>query len=80
MTELLRVAQEVRIFPLLNLDEEPSLYTQTVIETLSDQGFAVQVQSVAYEFQKGGNQMLKVNRKRSAASQFQCVRTMSSDR
>lgn len=67
IAELLRVAQEVRIFPLLKLDGEPSPYTETVIEKLSSQGFDVQVQSVAYEFQKGGNQMLKVNRRRSAA-------------
>lgn len=67
ITELLRVAQEVRIFPLLKLDGEPSPYTETVVEKLSSQGFDVQVRSVAYEFQKGGNQMLKVNHKRSAA-------------
>lgn len=67
IAELLRVSQEVRIFPLLKLNGEPSPYLETVIEELSNKGFDVQVQSVAYEFQKGGNQMLKVNRKRSAA-------------
>jgi SAM-dependent methyltransferase len=68
ITELLRVASEVRIFPLLKLDGEPSPYIQIVMETLSDQGFAVQIQSVAYEFQKGGNQMLKIGRKLSTTS------------
>jgi hypothetical protein len=63
ITELLRVSQEVRIFPLLKLDGEPCSYLERVIEELCSKDFDVQVQSVAYEFQKGGNQMLKVSRK-----------------
>nr|MDZ8059824.1 SAM-dependent methyltransferase [Nostoc sp. EkiNYC01] len=59
--ELLRIAQEVRIFPLLKLDGEPSPYVEPVIQELTSKRFNVQVQSVAYEFQKDGNQMLKVN-------------------
>jgi len=65
IAELLRVAQEVRIFPLLKLNGEPSPYTETVVEALTNKGFDVRVQSVAYEFQKGGNRMMKINRKRS---------------
>jgi hypothetical protein len=60
--ELLRIAPEVRIFPLLKLDCEPSSYLELVLEDLSNQGCSVQVQSVAYEFQKGGNQMLRISR------------------
>jgi hypothetical protein len=60
--ELLRISKEVRIFPLLKLDCEPSPYLDLVIKNLSSQQFDVEVQSVAYEFQKGGNQMLKINR------------------
>jgi hypothetical protein len=60
--ELLRISQEVRIFPLLKLDGKPSPYLELVMEALSNKGCSVQVQSVAYEFQKGGNQMLKINR------------------
>jgi hypothetical protein len=60
--ELLRIAPEVRIFPLLKLDGEPSLYLELVLEDLSNKGCSVQVQSVAYEFQKGGNQMLRIIR------------------
>ncbi len=60
--ELLRVATEVRIFPLLKLDCEPSPYLEIVMADLSNQGWSVQVQSVDYEFQKGGNQMLKIGR------------------
>lgn len=60
--ELLRIATEVRIFPLLRLDGEPSSYLELVLKDLSNQGFKTQVQSVDYEFQKGGNQMLRISR------------------
>lgn len=60
--ELLRIAPEVRIFPLLKLDGEPSLYLELILEDLSNKGYRAQVQSVAYEFQKGGNQMLRISR------------------
>jgi SAM-dependent methyltransferase len=60
--ELLRIAPEVRIFPLLKLDGEPSSYLELVVEDLSNKGCSVQIQSVDYEFQKGGNQMLKIRR------------------
>jgi hypothetical protein len=63
IAELLRVSQEVRIFPLLKLDGEPCPYLKTIIEELSNQEFDVQTQAVAYEFQKGGNQMLKVKQR-----------------
>ncbi|MBD2502784.1 SAM-dependent methyltransferase [Anabaena azotica] len=63
--ELLRTAQEVRIFPLLNLEGELSPYVEPVIQELTSNGFNVQIQSVAYEFQKDGNQMLKIIRRHS---------------
>lgn len=60
--ELLRISPDVRIFPLLKLDGLPSPYVESVIQELSSRGFNVQVQLVGYEFQKGGNQMLKINK------------------
>jgi hypothetical protein len=60
--ELLRIAPEVRIFPLIKLDGESSPYLELVLEDLSNKGFNVRVQSVDYEFQKGGNQMLRIIR------------------
>jgi hypothetical protein len=60
--ELIRIAPEVRIFPLLKLDCEPSPYLKVVMKELATKGFNVQVKSVAYEFQKGGNQMLIISR------------------
>jgi hypothetical protein len=58
--ELCRVAREVRIFPLLELGARPSRHLEPVIAQLAKAGYDVQVKSVPYEFQKGGNQMLSV--------------------
>ena len=58
--ELCRVATDVRIFPLLKLDGEPSPFVQPVMQALNSEGYRVQIQSVAYEFQKGGDRLLRV--------------------
>jgi len=58
--ELLRVATEVRIFPLLNLVGERSEHLDPVIETITAEGFCAEIHKVDYEFQKGGNEMLVV--------------------
>jgi hypothetical protein len=60
--ELLRICAEVRIFPLLKLNGEPSAYLDTVIQQLCSKGFKTQIQTVTYEFQKGGDRMLKITR------------------
>jgi SAM-dependent methyltransferase len=62
--ELCRVASEVRIFPLLTLDSEPSPYVNTVREALIERGYAVSIEAVPYEFQKGANRMMRVSRSR----------------
>ncbi|MGQ4646072.1 SAM-dependent methyltransferase [Lyngbya aestuarii] len=58
--ELCRVADEVRIFPLLNISGEPSLLLPWVMSELEAQNYRVEIKQVPYEFQKGGNQMLRV--------------------
>ncbi len=58
--ELCRVAKEVRIFPLINISGEPSPWLQPVIDELQHRGYAVEVKKVPYEFQKNGNQILRV--------------------
>ncbi len=58
--ELCRVAPEVRIFPLLELGARPSRHLEPVIAQLATDGYAVEVKSVPYEFQKGGNRLLRV--------------------
>ncbi|MFN5855363.1 MAG: SAM-dependent methyltransferase [Pseudanabaenaceae cyanobacterium] len=60
ISELLRVAREVRIFPLVQLNGKVSPYVESVIENFSERGFSVNIETVTYEFQKGGNQMLRI--------------------
>ena len=58
--ELLRVADEVRIFPLVDLNSRKSIHLDEVIGSLLSRGFAVHEEKVNYEFQKGGNTMLVI--------------------
>lgn len=60
LREMLRVAHEVRVFPLLALDSTPSPYIEFVSNSLEKHGFGVEVRRVPYEFQRGGNEMLVV--------------------
>jgi len=60
--ELCRVAGEVRIFPLLTLAQERSPHLLAVCEAASAQGLRSQVVRVDYEFQRGGNEMLLIQR------------------
>ena len=64
LDELLRVADEVRIFPLLTLDRQWSPHVEPVRRHLEAQGFDVTIAPVDYEFQKAddhaGNRMLRV--------------------
>jgi len=54
--EMLRVAHEVRIFPLLDVNAQESKYVQDVVETFRE--YKPEISRVNYEFQRGGNQML----------------------
>lgn len=60
--ELCRVANEVRIFPLLELGSKPSRHLQSVTDSLSAMGYYVTIDRVSYEFQRGGNNMMKIKR------------------
>ena len=60
VAEMCRVAREVRIFPLLTMDGEPSPNVRTVIEAAERAGWQARVEQVPYEFQRGGNQMLRI--------------------
>jgi hypothetical protein len=60
--EMCRIATEVRIFPLLALGGQRSPYVDTSVAALRDAGFAVELEQVSYEFQRGGNQMLRICR------------------
>jgi hypothetical protein len=60
ISELCRVAREVRIFPLLELGSVRSRHLDAVVSYLKERGFRVEIVRVDYEFQKGGNEMLRV--------------------
>lgn len=60
LRELCRVAREVRVFPLLALGAQPSPHVAPVTAALEGEGFSVTVERVPYEFQRGGNQMMRV--------------------
>jgi hypothetical protein len=60
--EMCRVAAEVRIFPLLALGGRPSPHVDPTVDDLRHVGYDVSIEIVPYEFQKGGNQMMRVRR------------------
>jgi hypothetical protein len=62
--EMCRVAKEVRVFPLLDMHGRRSRHLPGLTEDLESAGFAVTVGRVDYEFQRGGNEMLRVTRRR----------------
>jgi ubiquinone/menaquinone biosynthesis C-methylase UbiE len=59
--ELCRVSSEVRIFPLLELGTRKSRHLEPIIKKLNDEGIETSVERVPYEFQKNGNEMLKIS-------------------
>ncbi len=66
--EMIKICQEVRIFPLLTLDCKPSPYLDPTISVLIDRGYQVDIQPVEYEFQKGGDRMLKIQKAVNSSS------------
>ena len=67
--ELCRVARDVRIFPLLALGGSPSPYVDAVIQAMRQDGFGTAIEMVPYEFQRGGNRMLRIGRLRERRGQ-----------
>jgi len=60
---LARVAREVRVFPLLALGSVPSPHVQPVVDAMQDDGFDAAIEEVPYEFQRGGNRMMRIRRR-----------------
>ncbi|QDK83534.1 SAM-dependent methyltransferase [Spirosoma sp. KCTC 42546] len=58
--ELLRVASEVRIFPIIALNGQPSPYLNRVLAACQEKGIQVEVAPIDYHFQKGAHQMLRL--------------------
>ena len=58
--EMCRVAGETRIFPLLELGSGQSRHLEPVMAALAFEHYQVEIRQVAYQFQKGGNEMMVV--------------------
>ena len=63
LRDLLRVAEEVRVFPLVNLDGLPSSHLPGVVRALRSDGADVELVNVPFEFQRGATRMLRVVRR-----------------
>ena len=61
LDELCRIAHEVRIFPTLTYNADPSPFLSSILEHLEKAGRKVSMKVVPYEFQRGGNLTLKVS-------------------
>jgi hypothetical protein len=67
IAEMYRVAREVRVFPVMqSFSSEVSDRLLPTLKELENRGFFVEIKEVSYEFQKGGNKMLRVSRKNPA--------------
>jgi len=58
--ELCRVAREVRIFPLVALGGQRSPYVLSAVQALQRAGRQVSIEKVPYEFQRGGDEMMRI--------------------
>lgn len=58
--ELLRIGSEVRIFPIVDVNSNPSPFLSLVIDELEKDRIACSVERVPYHFQKTGNEMLRL--------------------
>ncbi|MGB0664212.1 MAG: SAM-dependent methyltransferase [Pontibacterium sp.] len=62
MCELVRVAKEVRVYPLVTLKGELSPYLNPVMEALAAQGCECELVESEYRFQQGATQVLVVKK------------------
>lgn len=58
LVELCRVAREVRVFPLQELGSLPCRHLGPVRHQLDSLGITTRIDTVGYEFQRGGNHLL----------------------
>lgn len=64
LRELIRVtSREVRIFPLLGLDAKKCPFLNKAIEDIQQDNLSIEIVKVPFEFQKGGNEMLRILKK-----------------
>ena len=60
LVELGRVAREIRIFPVVDVNGERSPHLEPMLDELGQRGVRAELVCVPYEFQRGGNQMLRI--------------------
>jgi len=60
--EMCRVSREASIFPLLKLGASASTHLPAVVDHLEEEGYKADIAKVPYEFQRGGNKMLRVSK------------------
>lgn len=65
--EMCRVAAEARIFPLLALDGSRSPFVDACVAEARAAGAEAEMVRVPYEFQRGGNEMLRLRRSAAAS-------------
>ena len=58
--EMVRVAGEARVFPLIALGSVPSRHVESVTRALASAGLDVSIEKVDYEFPRGGDEMMRV--------------------
>ncbi|MDT8448399.1 MAG: SAM-dependent methyltransferase [bacterium] len=61
LEEMLRLAPEVRIYPLVNLACQESIHLRPVIEHFRKRGVRVDLVESRYRFQKGADEFLRLN-------------------
>lgn len=60
--DMLRVAKEVRIFPVVDLNSNESPYLKNIIDFFKLNNYDIKLQKVKYEFQKNANKMLIIKK------------------
>ncbi|WP_341529761.1 SAM-dependent methyltransferase [Nostoc sp. UHCC 0302] len=60
--EMLRIAQEVRIFPLLTLMWQPSQHLDEIVKHYTSKGYKIDIEKVDYQLQPGGDRMMKISK------------------
>lgn len=62
LEEMLRTCNEVRVFPLLTLRLEKSPFLADAIVQLQKQNYRCTLETVDYQLQRGGNEMLRIQK------------------
>lgn len=61
LSEIIRItSKEIRIFPIVNLKGERSLFVKKLMEDSEFKDYEMGIKKVDYEFMKNGNEMMKI--------------------